>query len=130
MACGRTIRNVGLCLFRSVWRRAHAAAGAVILSIALAAQAAPAPKSTIAVTVSGGYARLVFSASQYIDASARLAGNVLIITFKQPIDVSVDRVAEEAARRPISARRGAIPTVQGHPHGARAERHGQRHGGR
>ncbi len=49
--------------------------------------------------------RLVFTASEYIDATARLAGNVLIISFKQPIDVSVDRVAEQAPDYIGAARR-------------------------
>ena len=92
MACGQTIRNVGLRLV----------AGLVVLMLALAAPSVAAPppppiKTTVAVTVNDGYARLVFTASEYIDASARVAGNVLIISFKQPIDVSVDRVAESAS---------------------------------
>jgi tetratricopeptide (TPR) repeat protein len=89
MACGHTISNVGLRLV----------AGLVVWTLAQLAPslAAPPPiKTNIAVTVNDGYARLVFTAGEYIDATARVAGTVLIISFKQPIDVSVDRVAQSA----------------------------------
>ena len=47
----------------------------------------------------------MFTASEYIDASARQTGNVLIISFKQPLDVSVDRMAEQAPDYIGAARR-------------------------
>jgi len=90
MACGHTLSNVGLRLL----------AGFVIGLFALAAPslaAAPPPiKTNVAVTVNDGYARLVFTAGEYIDAFARVTGSVLIISFREPVDVSVDRVAESA----------------------------------
>src|SRR5262249_41434918 len=52
-------------------------------------------KATLAASVSDGYARLIFDMSEFDDASARLGGNVLIVTFKKPIDVSVDRLASQ-----------------------------------
>jgi tetratricopeptide (TPR) repeat protein len=92
MACGRTIRKLGFRL-QYFWRATQTVAGLALLIAALAAPAVAAPlKTTLTVTVSDGYARLVFAASEYIDATARVAGNVLIISFKDPVDVSVDRV--------------------------------------
>src|SRR6202034_1799616 len=41
----------------------------------------------------------------YIDGTARQAGNVLIISFKQPLDVAVNRVAEQAPDYIGAARR-------------------------
>jgi tetratricopeptide (TPR) repeat protein len=76
----------------------------LILALAAPSPAAP-PKTILAVTVNDGYARLVFTASEYIDGSARVAGNVLIISFKQPLDVSVDRLAEQAPGYIGAARR-------------------------
>ncbi|MGA8356261.1 MAG: hypothetical protein WB772_02790, partial [Xanthobacteraceae bacterium] len=71
-----------------------------------AAPAAPAPvKTTLTVTTNDGYARLVFTAGEYIDGTARQAGNVLIISFKQPLDVAVNRVAEQAPDYIGAARR-------------------------
>ena len=94
MACRRTNRNVGLRLFRHLRRHAPAAFGAALVTLALVApSAADALKTALTATVNDGYARLLFTASEFIDGSARVAGNVLIISFKQPIDVSVDRIA-------------------------------------
>jgi tetratricopeptide (TPR) repeat protein len=74
--------------------------------MALSASAAAAPlKATLTVTVGGGYARLLFSSSEYIDATTRVSGHVLIITFKQPVDVGVARVPEQAPDYIGAARR-------------------------
>ena len=62
-------------------------------------------KATLAATVNDGYARLVFDMSEYDDASVRLANNVLVITFKRPIDVSVDRLASQIPDYVGAARR-------------------------
>jgi tetratricopeptide (TPR) repeat protein len=105
MACGRTIRNTAG-RFSCVGRCAAAIAGLVVLIIASAAPSRAAPlKTSVTATVNGGYARLVFAASEYLDATARVAGNVLIISFKKPIDVSVDQVAEKAPEYIGAARR-------------------------
>jgi tetratricopeptide (TPR) repeat protein len=102
MACVRTIPNLGrFCARRSL------VAVFGFLSWILAwgpAWSAPLP-ATVSTTVSGGYARLVFSASEYIDATTRVAGNVLIITFKRPINVTVDRIPVQAADYIGAARR-------------------------
>ena len=109
MACGRTTQSLGLRL--SLARRSTIAAAVAFYFLALAAPAvaapsAPAPvKATLTVTTSDGYARLVFTASEYIDGTARQSGNVLIISFKQPLDVAVNRVAEQAADYIGAARR-------------------------
>ena len=95
MACGRTIRNsLRSCLCR---KAALAALVAANLAVAVASPAIAAPQAaTLTVSTQGGYARLVFTAKDYIEASVRKAGNVIIIRFKQPIDVSVNRAADQA----------------------------------
>ncbi len=109
MACGRTTQSPGLRL--SLARRSKIAAAVALYFLALAAPAVaaapvPAPvKATLTATTSDGFARLVFTASEYIDGSARQSGNVLIISFKQPLDVAVNRVAEQAADYIGAARR-------------------------
>jgi tetratricopeptide (TPR) repeat protein len=62
----------------------------------LRVSAADPIKAVVTASVSDGYARLVFDMRDYDDASVRQAGNVLIISFKTPIDVSVDRLAMQA----------------------------------
>ena len=109
MACGRTTQRLGLRRRLTRCSNTAAALAALILALAapsVAAPSAPAPvKTTLAITTSDGYARLVFTASEYIDGAARQAGNVLIISFKQPLDVSVNRVAQQAPDYIGAARR-------------------------
>ncbi len=107
MACGCTIRNV--------FRRSRAFGHSITIVAALAlligglagptAAAPSAMPTTVSVSVTGGYARIVFTASQYIDATTRVAGNVLIISFKQPVEVTVDRIAQQAYEYVGAARR-------------------------
>jgi len=104
MARGRTIAKLGL--RRRLWLCSKFAAVVILLGAALAAPAVAAPlKTTLTVTTKDGYARLIFAAGEYIDGAARQAGNVLIISFKQPLDVSVERVAAEAPDYIGAARR-------------------------
>ena len=109
MACGRTTQRLGLRRRLTRCSNTAAALAALILALAapsVAAPSAPAPvKTTLAITTSDGYARLVFTASEFIDGAARQAGNVLIISFKQPLDVSVNRVAQQAPDYIGAARR-------------------------
>ena len=95
MARGRTVGKTGH-RFASYLRHCGLAAAALFCFASFAApgSADDGPvKATLAATVNDGYARLVFDMSEYDDASVRLANNVLVITFKRPIDVSVDRLA-------------------------------------
>jgi len=104
MACGRTIGNIGL--GRTLRRSRTAAAGLAFLVLALATPSTGEPLPTkVAATTAGGYARLVFTAGEYIDGTARVTGQVLIVSFKQPIDISVDRIAEQAPGYIAAARR-------------------------
>ena len=104
MPRGRTIRDPspGSRLRRG--GKALAALGLLIIALVAPISAAPL-KTTLTVTTTDGYARLVFSASEYIDASARQGDNVLIISFKEPIDVSVDRLPAQAPDYIGAARR-------------------------
>src|SRR5262245_5398916 len=51
---------------------------------------AAAVKGDLVVQTSGGYARLVFALADETDADVRLSNGILIITFKQPVDVPVE----------------------------------------
>ena len=86
MACGRTIRKafaLGLILF------------AVAFFIPGSSATGPI-KGDITVDLSGGYARLIFAMSDDVDASVHTSNNVLIISFVQPVQVSVDRLPTQA----------------------------------
>jgi tetratricopeptide (TPR) repeat protein len=109
MACGGTTQLPGLRRCLAHCSKAVAAFACLILALAAPSAAAPsapaAVKTTLTVTTNDGYARLVFTAGEYIDGTARQAGNVLIISFKQPLDVAVNRVAEQAPDYIGAARR-------------------------
>jgi tetratricopeptide (TPR) repeat protein len=108
MACGGTTKSPGLRRLAHCSKAVFAVACliAALTAPSFGAPSAPAPvKTTLSVTTNDGYARLVFTASEYIDGSARLAGNVLIVSFKQPLDVAVNRVPEQASDYIGAARR-------------------------
>jgi tetratricopeptide (TPR) repeat protein len=84
-----------------------AALVALALSFVLAprAYADPAIKATVSATTGGGYARLVFSLAEESEADVRLANGIVVITFKKPIDVSVERLSASALGYIGAARR-------------------------
>jgi hypothetical protein len=107
MACGRTVGKTGH-RFASYLRRCGLAAVALLCISGLAApgSADDGPvKATLAATVNDGYARLIFDMSEADDVSVRVANNVLVITFKRPIDVSVERLASQIPDYVGTARR-------------------------
>ena len=108
MACGHTIHQIylRLSLFPRRYRRAAVglALGAIAATASCSAMADPI-KATLAAKATDGYARLIFTMSEYDDATVRLSDNVLIISFKKPIIVSVDRLAEQASGYIGGARR-------------------------
>ena len=77
-----------------------------ILACAAPASATADPfKASVTSDVSGGYARLVFSLSDEIDASVHTAGNVLIVSFDKPISISIDRLPAQVSDYIGAARR-------------------------
>jgi tetratricopeptide (TPR) repeat protein len=107
MACGRTVGKTDH-RFSSYLRRCGLAAAALLCFATFTApgSADDGPvKATLTATVNDGYARLVFDMSEYDDASVRLANNVLVITFKRPLDVSIDRLASQIPDYVGAARR-------------------------
>src|SRR2546421_410196 len=64
---------------------------ALLLAYPAAASAAPV-KGDVAVSTKDGYARLVFTLAEETDAEVRLNNGILIIAFKQAVDVSVERI--------------------------------------
>src|SRR5262245_9614377 len=66
---------------------------------------AEALRADLTVNTSNGYARLVFRFSEDTDADVRLANGILIVSFKQPVAVSVDRLSTNAREYVSAARR-------------------------
>src|SRR5262245_49783822 len=62
-------------------------------------------KGEISITVENGFARLVLLFGEEIEAKARVANNILTITFDKPVDISVDRVSAISSGYVAAARR-------------------------
>ena len=77
---------------------------ALLLLYPSAARAAPV-NGQVSVATSNGYARLVFTLSEETDAEVRLANGIVIIQFKQPVEISVDRIPIGAPNYVGAARR-------------------------
>jgi hypothetical protein len=88
------------------WARACVAL--LLLFAALVGRATAAPNSTkaeISVNTSGGYARLVFRFEDDVESDVRLANGILVVSFKRPVDVSVNRLDTNAPGYVSAARR-------------------------
>jgi hypothetical protein len=104
----RAIRTSRVCLGLSLWRGKATIVGMALLGVAFAgalAAVADPIKASVEAKVEDGYARLVFTMSDDVDANVRIAGSILIISFKQPTDISVDRLAVQAPDYIAAARR-------------------------
>lgn len=69
---------------------------ALCLMVPANARAAPAIKAEANVSTVGGYARLVFTFAEEAEADVRLANGIVVISFKKPIDISVERFSAAA----------------------------------
>jgi tetratricopeptide (TPR) repeat protein len=95
-------------LFSNRWRGGLAVVGRfLVIAAVVAPSAAPADpiKTTLTAAATDGYARLVFTMSEYTEATVRLASSVLIISFKKPIDVSLERLSSQVPDYVSAARR-------------------------
>jgi tetratricopeptide (TPR) repeat protein len=78
----------------------------LVLPRPAAAQQQPqAVRGEATVTVNGGYARLVIRTAQEVESQVRVTGGVLVVQFRRPIDVSVDRIVGAAGDYFGAARR-------------------------
>lgn len=77
---------------------------ALSLIFASGARAEPI-KAELSVSASAGFARFVFHFTEDTDAEINLSNGILVIAFKKPVDVSVDRIAVGAPAYVNAARR-------------------------
>ena len=74
------------------WLAALLLAAGVLLALGGGARAAERVKGDIDVVTDGGYLRLIFRFQHEVPASVSLHFPILVITFKQPVEVAVDRL--------------------------------------
>ena len=78
---------------------------AVLTGVGAASAADPKIKGEVKVSTVGGYARLVFRMAEEVDANVRVNGAIMIISFKKPVDISVDKLNSDAPEYISAARR-------------------------
>ena len=68
------------------------------------ARADDAVKGEVKSSIVGGYGRLVFRFDEPVDAKVRVAGAILVIEFKKPVAVAVERLNSSASEYVSAAR--------------------------
>src|SRR6185295_16940212 len=56
-------------------------------------------------SAAGGYARLVLKLDEDVDSDVSVAGSIVVIRFKRPVDINVDRLSDAVPGYVGSARR-------------------------
>jgi tetratricopeptide (TPR) repeat protein len=101
LVCARA-RTVQRCLGRP----SSLAAGLVLagLTFSGACQADPV-KGEATFSASGGYARLVLKLAEDVESEVSTAGSILVIRFKRPVDIPVEKLSDAVTDYVSSARR-------------------------
>jgi tetratricopeptide (TPR) repeat protein len=96
------LRAVQRCLGRPTW---FAAGLFLAVSLASGGCVAEPVRGEATLSVAGGYARLVLKLDEDVESEVSVAGTILIIRFKRPVDVPVGKLADAAPEYVGSARR-------------------------
>ena len=72
------------------------AAGLVLIGLTSSAfsQTEPPVRGEATFSASGGYARLVLKLAEDVESQVSTAGSILVIRFKRPVDIPVDRLSD------------------------------------
>jgi tetratricopeptide (TPR) repeat protein len=87
------------------FRVACAVIGALMLAPPAASAQTQGMRGEATVTTSGGYGRIVIRTSAEVESQVRLTGGILVIQFRQPVDIPVDRLGSAASEYIGAARR-------------------------
>jgi tetratricopeptide (TPR) repeat protein len=81
-------------------------AASLLVSVATVSTAsAQAVKGEATFSATGGYARLVLKLDEDVDSDVSVAGSIIVIRFKRPVDISVDKLSDAVPSYVGSARR-------------------------
>lgn len=91
-------------------RRPHAwlcalAIAAAALGLAGPAHAQAPVKGEVRVETGGGYARIVLRLAEEVESDVRQAGNIVVIGFRQPIEIAAEKIAAAAPNYIAASRR-------------------------
>ena len=92
------------------WSLRPAFAGLLTVALLLSGTAptiaqSPPVRGAAALAVSNGFARMLIKLDEDVDADASVAGNVLVVRFKRPVEIDVGKLADAAPDYVSSARR-------------------------
>src|SRR6266576_2233504 len=107
-ACKRAVRRClgDPSLFSGGAVLAWLAAGLILIGSTLSGVCQTQPiRGEATLSTAGGYARLVFKLGEDVESDVTTAGTILVIRFKRPVDIPVDRLPEAAPDYVSSARR-------------------------
>ena len=98
-ACARTVQ-------RCLGAPSGLAAGLILIGLTFsgACQADPV-KGEATFSAAGGYARLVLKLADDVESEVTTAGSILVIRFKRPVDIAVDKLSDAVPDYVGSARR-------------------------
>jgi len=97
-ACARTARR---CLGGGAWL----AASLVLIGSTVSGLGQTPVKGEASFSASGSYARLVLKLAEDVESDVTTAGTILVIRFKRPVDIAVEKLPEGAPDYVASARR-------------------------
>jgi tetratricopeptide (TPR) repeat protein len=87
-------------------RRSWIAAGLVLIGSMLAGACRAEPvKGEATLSAAGGYARLVLKFAEDVETEVTTAGSILVVRFKRPVDIPVEKLADAVPDYVGSARR-------------------------
>jgi tetratricopeptide (TPR) repeat protein len=81
------------------------AAGLLVSVATVSTASAQAVKGEATFSAADGYARLVLKLSEDVDSDVSVAGSIVVIRFKRPVDISVDKLSDAVPSYVGSARR-------------------------
>ena len=93
---------------RRLWRVRNPVLGLVLLlaaSVVSGASHAQAVKGEASFSAANGFARLVLTLDDDVDSEVTIAGTILVIRFKRPVDIPVDKLSDAVPDYVGSARR-------------------------
>ena len=62
-------------------------------------------KGDVAVSTDGGYVRIVVKLAEEVESTVKVAGGIIVVNFKRPVDVGIEKVSSAAAEYVGAARR-------------------------
>jgi tetratricopeptide (TPR) repeat protein len=76
-----------------------------LTSMTLPARTAGAVKGDVSATIDQGFGRFLFTLAEEVESQVRFANGILVITFKRPVDINVDKLAANSQGYISAARR-------------------------